>query len=321
METTYRSGSLIIAGLLIVLILASTVSAEDLTVQMSANPETIYVYNPERPCTPQSTLVTLVVTGYGIVTSLFETFAPSNVNVSEVTMPYIVNEGSFSIAPDSIVEEGGQTTITWLNVGQYVGNYDTWLEATETFMVTFDAGSSDYGPALAVNDPTAAVNYIDPDGVAQSQAIPQVYLDVQFCNEPPDVTQAYSSVDRIWPPNHKFVTGEILGVTDPDGDPFTITITGITSDQATATELGAGGATHAPDANGVGTSAFEVRAERSGRDKEGRVYTVTFTADDSLPNGESSGTVYVTVPHDQRKQKEPSDAVNNGKKYDATAIN
>ena len=63
---------------------------------------------------------------------------------------------------------------------------------------------------------------------------------------------------------------------------MTITITGITSDEATGTDTGSGGATHSPDANGVGTSAFMVRAERSG-DLNGRVYAVTFTADDGLP--------------------------------------
>jgi hypothetical protein len=322
MELTIRSGSLIITGLVIVIILASSVSAEELTVQMSVNPETIYSYDPARSYTPQSTLVTLSVTGYGsILTDILNT-APSGVNVVEVTMPYIVNEGNFSIMPDSVAEVGGLTTITWLDVGQYVGNFDTWLDATEMFMVTFDAGSSDYGPALAVNDPTAAVNYIDPEGAFQSQAIPQAYLDVQFPNEAPNVTQAYSSVNCLWPPNHKFITGEILGVTDPDGDSFTITVTGVTSDEATATELGAGGARHAPDANGGGTSTFDVRAERSGRDKNGRVYAITFTADDGLPNGESSGTVYVEVPHDQRnKHKGGCSAVDDGQNYDATAIN
>jgi hypothetical protein len=72
----------------------------------------------------------------------------------------------------------------------------------------------------------------------------------------------------------------------------------------------------------MGTSTFDIRAERSGRDKDGRVYAVTFTADDGLPNGESSGTVYVEVPHDQRnKHKGACDAIDDGQNYDATAIN
>jgi len=45
----------------------------------------------------------------------------------------------------------------------------------------------------------------------------------------------------------------ILGVTDPDGEPVTLTITSITSDEATASEKGAGDPSNAPDASGVGT--------------------------------------------------------------------
>ena len=33
-------------------------------------------------------------------------------------------------------------------------------------------------------------------------------------NQPPDVTQAYSSINCLWPPNHEFVAGEVLAVTD-----------------------------------------------------------------------------------------------------------
>jgi hypothetical protein len=255
-----------------------------------------------------------------ILTTIVTQTSPSDVDVVEVTMPYIVNEGTFSTPPDSVVEVGGETTITWLNVGQYVGNLDNRLDSTETFTVTFEAGSSAYGLALDVDDVAlAAVNSIDPDGNSQTQAIPQALLDILFCNEPPDTTGAFpGGGDCLWPPNHKFVTGEILGVTDSNGDPFTITITGITSDEPTATDPGSGGAKHAPDASGVGTSAYEVRVERSG-DLNGRVYAVSFTADDGLPNGASTGTVYVQIPHDQSPP--PCDAVDDGQNYDATAIN
>ena len=57
-----------------------------------------------------------------------------------------------------------------------------------------------------------------------------------------------------------------------------------------------------PDAEGVGTDVAIVRAERSGSKKvpgDGRVYHVSFTADDGQ-GGECSGTVTVCVPHDQR---------------------
>jgi hypothetical protein len=134
-------------------------------------------------------------------------------------------------------------------------------------------------------------------------------------NQAPDVSQAYASIECIWPPNHKMVDISIMGVTDPDGDPVTITITGITSDEATAAEEGAGGKNHSPDADGVGTNDATVRAERSG-DGDGRVYEISFSASDGV-GGVAEGSVKVGVPHD--KSKKDCSAIDSGQNYDATA--
>jgi hypothetical protein len=143
-------------------------------------------------------------------------------------------------------------------------------------------------------------------------------LTVIPANEPPDTSEAYASPDCIWPPNHKYVDISILGVTDPDGDAIAITITGITSDEPTASDKGSGGAKHAPDAYGIGTGTASVRAERSGAG-DGRVYEITFTADDGN-GGTSSGTVSVGIPHD-RASKGGCSAIDSGQNYDATEIN
>jgi hypothetical protein len=141
-------------------------------------------------------------------------------------------------------------------------------------------------------------------------------------NEPPDCGDAYADPSCLWPPNHKFVPVNIMGVTDPDGDPVTIVIISITSDEPTATQLGAGGPIHAPDADGVGTDTALLRAERSGR-SNGRVYVINFIAID--PEGAACrGSVEVRVPHDQRPSRRspvPCRAVDDGQRYDATEIN
>jgi len=136
-------------------------------------------------------------------------------------------------------------------------------------------------------------------------------------NRPPDTSKAVADPGCLWPPDHKFVNVSIKGVTDPDGDPVAITITGITSDEPTASDNGSGGASFAPDATGVGTGTASVRAERSG-DGDGRVYVISFTASDGR-GGVYQGTVMVKVPHDQS----PKDckAIDSGQKYDATKIN
>ena len=141
-------------------------------------------------------------------------------------------------------------------------------------------------------------------------------LTVECSNQPPNVTDAYPSIDCLWPPNHKFVDITILGVTDPDGDDVTITVTGITSDEPTASIKGAGGDKHAPDASGVGTDTASVRAERSGKGN-GRVYEITFVASDGI--AETEGSVTVCVPHDRRKGT--CDCIDDGQNYDATEIN
>ena len=87
----------------------------------------------------------------------------------------------------------------------------------------------------------------------------------------------------------------IAGVIDPDGDPVTITITGITQDEPIDCE---DAANPCPDAAGVGTSIARLRAERRGSG-DGRVYHLTFLADDGR-GGECDGTVTVCVPPNQR---------------------
>jgi hypothetical protein len=87
----------------------------------------------------------------------------------------------------------------------------------------------------------------------------------------------------------------IVGVTDPDGDPVTITITSVTQDEP-LNDLGDGNT--CPDATGIGNPTVSVRAERSGLD-DGRVYHLNFTASDGR-GGQCSGTTGLCVPHDQR---------------------
>jgi len=106
----------------------------------------------------------------------------------------------------------------------------------------------------------------------------------------------------------------VEGITDPDGDPVTITILSITSDEPTTSIRGAGGAKKAPDAYGVGTDTASVRAERSGKGN-GRVYEIIFVATDGQ-GGESEGSVTVCAPRD--RSKDNCECVDDGQDYDAT---
>lgn len=135
-------------------------------------------------------------------------------------------------------------------------------------------------------------------------------------NQPPDISAALPSIECLWPADHKFVNVSVLGVTDPDGDELTITITGVTSDEPTASDPGSGGKKHSPDAYGIGTDSASLRAERSGSGN-GRVYEITFVASDGR-GGETVGTVKVYVP--QNVKKDEYSCIDDGQIYDATEI-
>lgn len=131
-----------------------------------------------------------------------------------------------------------------------------------------------------------------------------VYYGSQ-ANQPPDCSGATASPALLWPPNNKFVSVNIGGVTDADGDPLTLTITAIRQDEP----VGKGNS--APDGKGVGASSAELRAEKLGSG-DGRVYHVSFTASDGQ-GGTCTGEVRVSVPHDQA-----GPALDGGPLYDST---
>jgi hypothetical protein len=109
-------------------------------------------------------------------------------------------------------------------------------------------------------------------------------------NQPPDCSAATASPATIWPPNGKLVPVSIGGVTDPDGDPVALTITGVHQDEPLSRQ-------GTPDALGIGASTAQLRADRSGGG-DGRVYHVTFEASDGN-GGVCTATVTVCVPRDQ----------------------
>jgi hypothetical protein len=135
---------------------------------------------------------------------------------------------------------------------------------------------------------------VDPqDAVAEwNEATDNIASLLQPDNEPPDCSAAVVEEVTLWPPNHRMVPVHIVGVTDPDGDPITVRVTGITQDEPLNEE---GDGNTCPDGaihDGVGF----VRAERSGRG-DGRIYTIEFEASDDR-GGNCQGTVKVCVPRD-----------------------
>lgn len=123
--------------------------------------------------------------------------------------------------------------------------------------------------------------------------------NVTSSNVAPDCSEAFASKDMLWPPNHKFKSISVLGVTDPDGDEVFITIDSVFQDEPV--NYFDDGNT-CPDAMGIGTDTALLRSERVGGEYgyegDGRVYRIGFTADDGTYGGTCTGEVMVGVPHD-----------------------
>jgi hypothetical protein len=112
-------------------------------------------------------------------------------------------------------------------------------------------------------------------------------------NATPDCTNAYAEPALLWPPNHAMQAISVLGITDPDGQPVSVSVTSVFQDEPTN---GTGDGDTAPDAT---LSPLSVRAERSGNG-DGRVYHVAVTASDGV-GGSCAVEIQVGVPHSKKK--------------------
>ena len=260
----------------------------------------------------------------------------SSVNLGGSFYNYSDMTGSTLIAPPNtgtwtIIYDSGCAGNNWTTVKA------SWnSEEPGDSLITVDASSSDDGVTFGVSEDVthgalltvAEGQYLkvvvtferstdtddDNDGINDS---PILYdLTIQ-CNQSPDCSQATASIDTLWPPNHTFVDINVIGVTDPDGDPVSIMIDGIYQDEPVDTY---GDGNFTPDGMGVGTDTAHVRAERVGTKKisgNGRVYHILFTASDGN-GGECYGEVLVGVPHDQGRRSIPIDDAQ--PQYDSTAL-
>jgi hypothetical protein len=109
-------------------------------------------------------------------------------------------------------------------------------------------------------------------------------------NGRPDCSSVKATPNLFWPPNHKLNVVKLSGGSDPDGDPLTLTVTGVSQDEPTG-----GG----PDAQATSRpNKVMLRAERSGNGN-GRVYRIAYELSDGTDS--CTGTTKVSVPHSRNK--------------------
>lgn len=112
----------------------------------------------------------------------------------------------------------------------------------------------------------------------------------------PVVSAVEASPNVLWPPNNKLVP-VLVQATATDN-------TGVVAvDLTIADEYGELNQTVAMQSSGDGAYAAVVRlrAARDGKDKDGRVYTLTVRAIDAAGNVSAAVSTTVVVPHDQRR--------------------
>jgi hypothetical protein len=108
---------------------------------------------------------------------------------------------------------------------------------------------------------------------------------------PPTLTVSLSP-DSIWPPNGKMVTVTATITATDNMDPHpAVRLVSITTNEGAADDIA--GATFGTD-----DRQFQVRARRTGEQKEGREYRVTYSATDAAGNATTVMKI-VRIPHDE----------------------
>jgi uncharacterized repeat protein (TIGR01451 family) len=199
--------------------------------------------------------------------------APATGVVVHDTLP---TNSTFVSASAGCAQAAGVVTCT-------VGNLASGASVSLDIVVT--AGSA--GSTLT-NTATITGNQSDPNHANNTSSV------VTTLNHNPICT-GVTGGPALWPPNHKLRLITLTGATDPDGNPVTTTVTGVTQDEPLN---GLGDGDTSPDASpGPASNQVYLRAERSGLG-DGRVYRVSFTVADTQ-GGSCTGTTAVGVPHDQ----------------------
>ncbi|HEX5729076.1 NEW3 domain-containing protein [Microbacterium sp.] len=140
------------------------------------------------------------------------------------------------------------------------------------------SGSAAVASNPADNDPS--------DNTASAQ--------IEASNPPPVISNLTRTPTTLWPANHK-MRDVALDYTVEDNCGVPTVSLSVTSNQ---TVNGNGDGNTSPDWVVISPKAAQLRAERTGNDPAGRVYTLTVGAVDSA-NGSSTAPTQVTVPHNR----------------------
>jgi sulfur carrier protein ThiS len=127
----------------------------------------------------------------------------------------------------------------------------------------------------------------------------------------PVITRTSVNPKVLWPPNHKMVPVRVRALVEDACGDAGWEIVAVRSNQAVN---GKGSGNTSPDWKITGDHTLLLRAERSGKEKSGRVYTIVIQATDMAGNKSDKTSVKVTVPHDQGGKDKKDKKEKKGKK-------
>ena len=276
--------------------------------------DVIYNGAAQTPCTAD-------VTGIGGLDQAVPVSYADNVNVGTAS-------ASASYAGDSNHESSSASTtfaitpaaltVSAVNASRHFGLPNPVFTASFSGFVADETpailgGALIFTTSATIDSPVGSYDVFPSGLTSTNYAITFVKGKLEITNTAP-LCNAAPSIGALWPPNHRIVPIDIVGVTDPDGDAVAIHVDRILQDEPTNT-TGDGNTTVD---GGVldGATRVWVRAERSGTPRvpgDGRVYEILFTATDA-GGARCTGVVTVGVPHDMGRPI----AVDSGVRYDST---
>ena len=169
-----------------------------------------------------------------------------------------------------------------------------------------DAGQtlSGFSVRVPATGPGSLEKYITGDFFARfwlgeswlSKKVQHIFAPLEKQDTLPPTLSVSVSPATLWPPNEKLIPITVTLTAKDDYDPQPeIKLESITANEPLEKE-------DIKDAQiGTDDRQFKLKAEREGKNKAGRIYTVTYSATDASGN-KTTATATVVVPHDERKK-------------------
>jgi hypothetical protein len=221
------------------------------------------------------------------------TLASESVAASSVTTNAVPAWLSVPLSPPAASTAGVQYAIVLSTVGDSSNHYEWAHVSGNSYVGGTGLSSSNSGTSWTAFNP-------EFDFAFKTYVIPT--------NTQPDCSGVVASPGTLQPATRdQFKLITLSGASDPDADPTTLTITGVTQDEP----LTGRGDSTSPDAQAA-TNSHEVfvRAERNPQ-IDGRVYRIAYTVSDGQ-GGACSGSVTVQVP-----RKKGETAVDSGGSFNS----